>query len=125
MSKKNKVNIELNVREVRRISGWSENAVMEYELTHPDFSSSLTFKAMRKELPDVLAELSAGTYREPLSEDATALDVAEEVILGNTGVTMTAREKQHFQTLLHNTTDKTLSGTSKKETNTFGIKVRK
>lgn len=73
------ITIDLNIKESRRIRGYSDNATVEFELTHPEFKGSLRFEARRNNIKETLERLNIGVKKKELFENVSLEDVAYEI----------------------------------------------
>lgn len=86
-----KVTLELTATAGERRSGWGEDAVVDFKLEHPDLKGALILQCRRKDLEGRLKELgeTKGSF-----DGATNLDIMNELVYQNLGVTLTDKEKK-------------------------------
>ena len=94
--------VDLNIKEGRRVRGYGETAIVEFELVHPEMKGSLRFEAPRNKRDDFLKKLKIGIKKKELFEgDVSLSDVAYELSMRSTGIPLSEEEKGELNDLFN------------------------
>jgi len=99
---KSKVTLELSITEGSRIRGWGEEAIQEYILKHPKLASDLRLRCKRRDIDQVLEELSVSSEVESFGLDTSVslVDVGNELARSSTGIPLSEKEQEELKNML-------------------------
>lgn len=99
---KSKVTLELSITEGSRVRGWGEEAIQEYILKHPQLAGDLRLRCKRRDIDQVLEELSVSAEVETFGLDTSVslVDVGNELARSSTGVPLSEKEQEELQKML-------------------------
>lgn len=99
---KSKVTLEFSVTEGNRVRGWGEDAIQEYILRHPKLVGDVRFRCKRKEVDQVLEEISVSAEKETFGLDAnvTLVDVGNEMARSSTGIPLSEQEQKELSQMI-------------------------